>query len=90
MWASASADTTVSLSYPVSGSTYINAIHSSIALGPGTLSANADLTTATLTGSVSLPPATGSFTELGPTTTGPHYAQLINPLSLIDGCLDIT
>jgi ABC-type sugar transport system substrate-binding protein len=42
----ASADTTINLTYPVSGSTYINAIHSSIPLGPGTLSATADLTTA--------------------------------------------
>ena len=24
-----------------------------------------------------------------PTITGPHYQQLINPLSLIDGCFDI-
>lgn len=73
----ASADTTVSLSYPVSGSTYINAIHSSIALGPGTLSATADLTTASLTGSVNLPPATGSFTELGlvPVTATTEFVQ---------------
>jgi len=25
-----------------------------------------------------------------PTITGPHYAQLVNPLSLIDGCFDLT
>lgn len=25
-----------------------------------------------------------------PTITGPHYAQLVNPLSLIDGCFDFT
>jgi len=61
----ASADTTASLTYPVSGSTYINAIHTSIPLGPGTLSATADLTTSAITGSVNLPPATGSFKELG-------------------------
>jgi hypothetical protein len=61
----ASADTTVSLTYPISGSTYINAIHTSIPLGPGTLSATADLTTSAITGSVNLPPATGSFKELG-------------------------
>jgi hypothetical protein len=61
----ASADTTISLTYPVSGSTYINAIHSSIPLGPGTLAATADLTTSAITGSVNLPPATGSFKELG-------------------------
>ena len=66
LWAGpASADTTASLSYPVSGSTWINAIHTSIPLGPGTLAATADLTTSTITGSVSLPAATGSFKELG-------------------------
>jgi hypothetical protein len=62
---SASADTTVSLTYPISGSTYINAIHTSIPLGPGTLAATADLNTAAVTGNVNLPPATGSFKELG-------------------------
>jgi hypothetical protein len=61
----ASADTTISLTYPVSGSTYINAIHTSIPLGPGTLAATADLTASAITGSVNLPPATGSFKELG-------------------------
>jgi ABC-2 type transport system permease protein len=25
-----------------------------------------------------------------PTITGPHYAQLVNPLSLIDGCFNFT
>jgi hypothetical protein len=66
LWAgSALADTTASLTYPVSGSTYINAIHTSIPLGPGRLAATADLTTSTITGSVNLPAATGSFRELG-------------------------
>lgn len=61
----APSDTTVSVSYPVTGSTYIKAINSTIALGPGTLSTTADLTTSTLTGTLTLPPATGSFKELG-------------------------
>jgi ABC-2 type transport system permease protein len=25
-----------------------------------------------------------------PTITGPHYQQVVNPLSLVDGCFDIT
>jgi hypothetical protein len=61
----APSDTTVSVSYPVTGSTFIKAIGSSIALGPGTLATTADLTTSTLTGTLTLPPATGSFKELG-------------------------
>jgi hypothetical protein len=61
----APSDTTVSVSYPVTGSTFIKAIGSTIDLGPGTLSTTADLTTSTLTGTLTLPPATGSFRELG-------------------------
>jgi hypothetical protein len=59
------ADQTVNVTYPVNGSTFIKAINSSITLGPGTLSTTADLTTSTLTGTLSLPPATASFKELG-------------------------
>ena len=59
------ADQTVNVTYPVNGSTFIKAVNSSITLGPGTLSTTADLTTSTLTGTLSLPPATGSFKELG-------------------------
>ena len=61
----APSDTTVTVSYPVTGSTYIKAIRSAIPLGPGTLVTTADLTTSTLTGTLTLPPATGSFKELG-------------------------
>jgi hypothetical protein len=63
--AAAPADTTISVSYPVTGSTFIKAINSTIGLGPGTLATTADLTTSTLTGTLTLPPATGSFKELG-------------------------
>jgi hypothetical protein len=61
----APSDTTVSVSYPVTGSTFIKAINGAIDLGPGTLATTADLTTSTLTGTLTLPPATGSFRELG-------------------------
>jgi hypothetical protein len=61
----APSDTTVSVSYPVTGSTFIKAINGAIDLGPGTLATTADLTTSTLTGTLTLPPATGSFKELG-------------------------
>jgi hypothetical protein len=63
--AAPAADQTVTVTYPVTGSTFIKAVNSSIALGPGTLATTADLTTSTLTGTLSLPPATGSFKELG-------------------------
>ena len=61
----APSDSIVSVSYPVTGSTFIKAIGGAIDLGPGTLSTTADLTTSTLTGTLTLPPATGSFKELG-------------------------
>lgn len=62
---SAFADAVLTAVYPASGTTHIAATNSSLTLGPGTLTSTADLTTGTLTGNISLPPATGSFTELG-------------------------
>jgi hypothetical protein len=61
----APADQVFNLTYPVTGSTFIKKINSSISLGPGTLASAADLTTSTLTATLTLPPATGSFKELG-------------------------
>lgn len=62
---SAPADEVFNLTYPVTGSTLIKKINSTISLGPGTLATSADLTTSKLTATLSLPPATGSFKELG-------------------------
>lgn len=75
--ASAVADTTITASYPVNGSTTIAKTNSSLTLGPGTLKAVADVTKGTLTGSIKLPPATGSFNELGliPVTTTVELVQ---------------
>jgi hypothetical protein len=83
---SAVADTTISFSYPVSGSTAIAATNSTLALGPGTLSGTGDLTTGTLTGSISLPAATGSFTELGlvPVTVTAEFIQVGQTTGTID------
>lgn len=62
----ASADTSLTLVYPVSGSTHIATTNSDLSLGPGSLTATADLTTGAITdGTLSLPDSTGSFTELG-------------------------
>lgn len=75
---SAVADSTITATYPVNGSTSIVKTNSSLTLGPGTLSAVADLTTGTLTGKISLPPATGSFTELliVPVTATVQFTQV--------------
>jgi hypothetical protein len=62
---SASADTTLTLVYPVSGTTHVAATNSDLSLGPGSMTATADLTTGTLSGTMTLPDSTGSFTELG-------------------------
>lgn len=60
----ASADTILKVRYPVTGSTHLAAPNATVQLGPGKLTAKADLTTYTLTAKLSLPDATGSFKEL--------------------------
>jgi hypothetical protein len=61
----ASADTTVTLRYPVTGSTHIATPNANVPLGPGHLTATADLNTDAITATLTLPEATGSFNELG-------------------------
>jgi hypothetical protein len=74
----ASADTSITATYPVSGSTFIKALNSTVSLGPGTLTSTVDLNTSAVTSStLSLPPATGSFKELGfiPVTATTAFVQ---------------
>jgi hypothetical protein len=73
----ASADTTVTVTYPVTGSTYLKAINSTVPLGPGTLSSTVDLNTSAVSATLSLPAATGSFKELGfiPVTATTQFIQ---------------
>jgi hypothetical protein len=61
----ASADTTLKVTYPVTGSTFIKAANFTLAVGPGKLASKVDLTTNTLTANLKLPDATGSFNDLG-------------------------
>jgi hypothetical protein len=61
----ASADTTVTFKYPVSGTTHLATPNGDVALGPGHLVTTADLDTGAITANLTLPPATGSFKELG-------------------------
>ena len=61
----ASADTTLTVRYPVNGSTVIKAANATVTLGPGALRSRVNLTTGAVTASLRLPPATGSFKELG-------------------------
>jgi hypothetical protein len=61
----ASAGTTLTVRYPVNGSTFIKAANATVTLGPGTLRSKVNLTTGKVTASLNLPPATGSFKELG-------------------------
>lgn len=75
----AAADTTLTVKYPISGTTHINATNSDISLGPGTLTTTVDLTTGAVTGgSVTLPPATSSFREFGiiPVTVTTNFIQV--------------
>ena len=61
----ASAATILKVRYPVSGSTFIKAANATVPLGPGALRSRVNLTTGAVTASLNLPPATGSFKELG-------------------------
>lgn len=61
----ASADTTVTFKYPVTGTTHLSTPNANVSLGPGKLVATADLNTGAITAHLKLPPATGSFKELG-------------------------
>jgi hypothetical protein len=63
--AAASAGTSITVAYPVHGSTYLKAPNSTVTLGPGTLRSTLNLSNGALTASLSLPPANVSFRELG-------------------------
>jgi hypothetical protein len=71
------ADSFIKATYPVSGSTFVSKINSTISLGPGTLVSTLDTTTSALTGTLTLPPATGSFKALGfiPVTATTEFVQ---------------
>jgi hypothetical protein len=59
------ADPTLTVTYPVTGSTFIARSQSTLPLGPGSLTSTADLTTGALTATLTLPPSTGTFTRHG-------------------------
>jgi len=63
--AASASDTTLTVRYPINGSTFVKATNASLTLGPGTLKSTVDLNTGALTAKLNLPPATGSFKELG-------------------------
>lgn len=63
--AASASDTMLTVRYPINGSTFVKATNASLTLGPGTLKSTVDLNTGALTAKLNLPPATGSFKELG-------------------------
>lgn len=63
--AAASAGSTLTISYPVHGSTHLKAPNTTVSLGPGTLRSHVNLSAGTLTASLSLPTANVSFKEFG-------------------------
>ncbi len=62
--APASAQTKVTVKYPVTGSTLLKKVDATAALGPGTLTSTVNLSTGAVTATLSLPPASVSFEEL--------------------------
>jgi hypothetical protein len=75
---SAPADQIITATYPVTGSTFISKLNTTIPLGPGTLASSLDLQTSALTATLTLPPATGSFKILGfiPVTATTEFIQV--------------
>lgn len=63
--AAVTADSLITATYPATGSTYLSALGSTVRLGPGTLSSTVDPSTAAVTATLTLPPATVSFKEFG-------------------------
>ena len=63
--AASAAGTVIKVRYPVHGSTFLKAANATVNLGPGTLKSRVNLSTGAVTASLNLPPATGSFKELG-------------------------
>src|SRR5215469_3647740 len=61
----ASADTTLTIRYPVTGTTHLATPNADVPLSPGHLKATADLNTDAVKATLKLPDATGSFNELG-------------------------
>ena len=83
----APADDTLLASYPITGSTTIKSTNSSMNLGPGTLDATLNVDNNTFTADLALPPATGSFTELGfvPVTATTEFIQDGATTGAVDG-----
>jgi hypothetical protein len=91
----ASADTTITATYPVTGSTFIKSLDTTVALGPGTLASTLDLTTSAVSGTLSLPAATASFKEFGfiPVTATEELIQdgsATGTASLTDNTVSVT
>jgi hypothetical protein len=74
--AAAPADSTLSATYPVTGSTHLQKLNTTVPLGPGSLAVTLDTTSSTLTATLNLPPATVSATVLGlPVTATTAFVQ---------------
>jgi hypothetical protein len=74
--AAAPADSTLSATYPVTGSPHIKKLNATVPLGPGSLAVTLDTTNSTLAATLSLPPATVSAAVLGlPVTATTAFIQ---------------
>jgi hypothetical protein len=83
----ASADTNITVNYPVTGSTFIHTLNATVPLGPGTLSTTVDLTTSTIVNStLTLPPATASVKEFGiiPVSATTEFVQVGTPTGTVN------
>lgn len=73
----ASAASSLTVKYPVTGSTVIKSVNANVPLGPGTLTSTVNLSTGKLSATLALPPATASFKQFGliPVTATTAFLQ---------------
>jgi hypothetical protein len=74
----ASAASSLTIKYPVTGSTVIKSVNAHVALGPGTLKSTVNLGTGKVSATLTLPPATASFKQFGliPVTATTAFNQV--------------
>ncbi|MCP2163889.1 hypothetical protein [Goodfellowiella coeruleoviolacea] len=82
----------LTLTYNLSGSSYVKKTDSSMALGPGTLTTTIDLATGNLSGELSMPSAQASFAVLGIPVTAQVDMVPVGPATgtLVRGVVNAT
>ncbi|MFD0852806.1 hypothetical protein ACFQ07_11250, partial [Actinomadura adrarensis] len=91
----ANAEPFLTVNYPFTGTSHINATNSDLELGPGVLNSTLDLATGAVTANMQLPPAPGSFDAFGfipvtVTTTMTEAGPTTGQVDLTSGAVSTT